>query len=66
MSFAYCVESPAYDTEGRRQATFRVYVGTEARAKEIVSQGPGRAWRAVAAEEMPAGARENLLRARAT
>jgi hypothetical protein len=42
---AWVVESPVFDSSGRRVATARVYVATEARAKEIASQHPERTYR---------------------
>jgi len=56
---AFVVENPAYDEDGAHRATFRIYVATEERAKEL-SQTPGATYREIAPEEMPAKARENL------
>jgi hypothetical protein len=62
----YVVESAAIDQRtGKHAGTMRVYVATEARAKEIAEAAPGRTWRAIPFEEMPAAARENLERAAA-
>lgn len=64
MSDAYVVEQPAIDSLGRNGIA-RVYVGSEARAQELVSERPDiRSYRAVSYNEMPAAARENLKRAR--
>lgn len=59
----YVVESPCCDQDGTRVGTFRVYVATEARAQEIVSQGADRTYRAMPLAEMPVKARANLERA---
>jgi hypothetical protein len=58
---AYVVES---DAGGG--ATFRVYVGSEVRAQELVDDGARagvvRTFREIAPEDMPPAARENLER----
>lgn len=60
MSFV--VESVARTPDGQKFGTFRVYVPTEQRAREIAEAFPGRTWRAVDIDTIPAAARENLLR----
>lgn len=62
---AYVVESIVTDGAGARQGVARLYVATEERAREVARQAPGRTWRAVDAESIPAAAREGLERARA-
>lgn len=64
-SFGYVVESAARDEQGNHRGTFRVYVGSEDRAKQIAAAAPGRTFREVALEDMPPEARANLERARA-
>lgn len=60
----YVVEGPAFrDAQGRFLGMPRVYVATEARAREIAAAHPERTWRAMKLEEMPAAARANLERA---
>lgn len=59
----YVVESPVTRSDGARTGTARVYVATEARAREIAGAHPSRTWRALPFEEMPAAARDNLIRA---
>ena len=56
----YVVESPATNALGERQGTFRVYVATEARAKEIAGAHPERTYREIAFEAMPEKASENM------
>lgn len=51
---AYVVESRIKSSDGKREGTARVYVPTEARAKEIVSQLPDkRTYRAIPVKEIP-------------
>lgn len=68
---AYVVESLASPSVGvvgpralalRPVGTFRLYVATEARAREVASAAPGRTYRAVSVAELPVAARENLER----
>jgi hypothetical protein len=62
---AYVVEGPVFrDAKGECIGMPRVYVATEERAKEIAALHPERTWRAISGEDMPAAARENLLRQR--
>lgn len=58
---AYVVESPALDGEGKRVGTFKVYVATQARAESLASEIPGRTWRKISFEDMPAEACKNML-----
>lgn len=58
---AFVVESEARDAEGLLRGTFRVWVATEQRAKQLAEEVPGRTWRVVTLEEMPKQAREGLL-----
>ncbi len=58
---AYVIESPAKDPQGVKVGTYRLYVGTEARAQEIVAQGNDRTYRAIAYADLPEVAREKLL-----
>jgi hypothetical protein len=58
----FVVESPALNQDGSRAGTFRVYVATEERAKEIASAAPDRTWRSIPFDEMPEKARANLER----
>lgn len=60
----YIVESPAVDRGGVRRGTFRVCVGTEARARALAAEVPGRTWCEVPLDELRPVERENLLRAR--
>lgn len=57
---AYVVESPALEN-GVKVGVFRVYVATEARAKEIAEAAEGRTYRCLPISELPVAARDNLL-----
>lgn len=63
MKTAYCIESEAFDAEGKRRGMFRLYVATAGRAQEIADAAPGRRVVPMAIEDVPEKARENLLRA---
>ena len=63
MKTAYVVESPALRSDGQYSGTFRLYVATEERAKEIAAQHPERSYRPIPFEEMPEVARLNLEKA---
>ncbi len=56
---AYVVESPAI-INGERVGTYKVYVATEERAQSLADEVPGRSYRSIHVEEMPAHARANL------
>jgi len=57
---AYVVESEAVDAAGVRRGTFRLFVASEARAREVAGQAPGRTWRALPLDEVPELARGPL------
>lgn len=59
----YVVESPIKGHGGARDGTARVYVASEARAKEIADAHKDRTFRPIPYSEMPQKARENLERA---
>lgn len=59
----FVVESPVLQPNGDYAGTARVYVATEERAQEIASAHPERTYRSVGFEEMPAQAREAMLKA---
>lgn len=57
---AFVVESPAVQ-DGRRLGTFRLYVATEARAREVAAGHPERTWRELPIDAVPEGPRKALL-----
>jgi hypothetical protein len=59
----YVVETPAFDEAGERHGTFRVYVPTEARAREIAAPNQLSTIRSIALDLVPEKARANMLRA---
>jgi hypothetical protein len=59
----YVVESLMHSPTGLPPKTACIYVATETRANEIAAGAPGRTVRAIAYEDMPLAARENLERA---
>lgn len=59
---AFVVESPATNARGERVGTFRVYVGTEARAAALAKEKPGASWREVSMSEVPPQARAGIER----
>lgn len=64
MLTAFVVESVARDQAGARVGMFRVYVATEARAREVSDAGAGRTWREMPIGEVPEKARAALEQAR--
>lgn len=63
MDYAFVVESPCVDgATGERVGTYRLFTATEARAREVASVAPDRTWRKVHMSQIPAHARENLLK----
>lgn len=59
----YVVETPVFDATGARCATMRVWVATEARARELAAQpGSERTWREVTFDAMPDKARDAMER----
>lgn len=61
----FVVESRMLDPEGNPGPPCSVWVGSRARAEELAGQKKGATVREIPLDQMPADARENLLRARA-
>jgi hypothetical protein len=60
---AYCVESHAFDADGNRVGTFRLYTGDKARAEALVAEAPGRRCVELGDDAIPEHVRANLERA---
>lgn len=61
-AIGFVVESAVRHSNGGPAGIARLYVADEARAKEIAAAHPGRTYRAIPYDEMPATARANLER----
>lgn len=59
----YVVESAVYAGDTNvRAGTARIYVATEARARELAGEKRGATYRPIPYAEMPQAARNNLMR----